>query len=114
MDFMDCVVKELKPEYVGLAMCLVQRFGSWYRQEMSGLRHFSQESVQECGRWCEESSRMYLLQREDHGLVSLPPMVAARTRKLYLPSFGMEGAALENIVGSKIESKNCQSAVETE
>lgn len=51
---------------------------------------------------------MYVLQEEERGRVSVPLMVVATSRKHYPTSFSTEGAALEKIPRSEIESENYQ------
>lgn len=46
---------------------------------------------------------MYVLQREDLGLVPVPLMVVARSRKHCILSFGTDGDSLRNIMQLKME-----------
>lgn len=53
VHFTDQVINELKSEYVGLTMSVVQRFGSCFSQEVSEPRHFTRENVRAWEGRCE-------------------------------------------------------------
>lgn len=62
----DFVIKRLEPEYIGLAIIVLQRFGRCCSLELSEVLYFSHKNVPEYNKGCKEISMIYfVLQRED-------------------------------------------------
>lgn len=102
---MHQLVKQLKLEYAGLAMSIVQRFGSCCSREVFDLRHFPLKNV---GMWevrCDENFSVIVLRKGDRSIEPVFGMVVTRSIKNYVRTFRTEGAALEKIVQSEIDVK---------
>lgn len=53
----------LAPQYFGLAMSVMQRFGARCVKEVSELKHFSVKKIREWAERCKEGCSRFALQR---------------------------------------------------
>lgn len=93
---------------VGSAMSVVQIFWSYSNKEVSKIAHAFTQKDPDWSFSCEETRELRALMECNIGIVLAGPLEVLRTGKYFVPSFLLEYAVLQEVVGLRQTNLNAK------